>query len=210
MRGSLPGHSHPSCKFAAAHTVQQNPIERRACGLWNMQKDDCVGLVISRVALIIPMASSFFDRCPKTGMIANSYGYGNKKRKAMKVIQIGVGGFGRHWLRLLIEYPGVELAALVDVDGEALTEAAAESGVEVRFCFRDLDQALKETTADILVCVSPPAFHRQHTTAAMSAGLDIICEKPVAIDMNDAIAMACAARDSGRLMAVSQNYRYRP
>ncbi|MDX1417308.1 MAG: Gfo/Idh/MocA family oxidoreductase [Candidatus Promineifilaceae bacterium] len=128
----------------------------------------------------------------------------------MKVIQIGVGGFGAYWLRILGEYPGIELAALVDVDADALSEAALLAGVAEAHCFQELEKALERVTADILVCVSPPHFHRQHTTAAMKAGLDVICEKPLAIDMEDALAMARAAQETGRLMTVSQNYRYRP
>jgi predicted dehydrogenase len=44
----------------------------------------------------------------------------------------------------------------------------------------------------------------------MEAGLDVICEKPVAVGIGDAVAMARAAIETGRIMAVSQNYRYRP
>jgi predicted dehydrogenase len=77
-------------------------------------------------------------------------------------------------------------------------------------CFRELQQAIDETDAEALLCISPPTFHRQHVTMAMEAGLDVICEKPVAISIEDAVAMARTAKETGRIMAVSQNYRYRP
>lgn len=128
----------------------------------------------------------------------------------MKVIQVGVGGFGGYWLRMLNEYPGIELAAIVDVDSGTIDEGAQVSGLSPQACFKDLNQALDEVAADALVCVSPPLYHRAHTIAAMEAGLDVICEKPVAVDIEDARAMAQTARDTGRTMAVSQNYRYRP
>lgn len=143
-------------------------------------------------------------------MIALCWCYGNKQGNEMKVIQVGVGGFGRHWLRLLSEFPGVELVGLVDIADENLEEAAGVSGVPLDLCFDVLEKALIETTADALICVSPPDYHRAHVTAAMSAGLDVICEKPVAIDMDDALVIARCARETGRLMVVSQNYRYRP
>jgi predicted dehydrogenase len=128
----------------------------------------------------------------------------------MRVIQIGVGVFGAHWLRILSEYPGVEVVAIVDVDSEILTEAAAGSGISSSYCFRELGPALNAVAADALICVSPPDYHREHVLAAMSAGLDVICEKPVAIDIEDAVAMAHACKENGRILAVSQNYRFRP
>ena len=128
----------------------------------------------------------------------------------MKVIQVGVGGFGAHWLRLLNDYPGIKLAALVDIDSETLEKASQFAGVTTGACFADLETAVDQVQADALICVSPPVYHRQHTITAMKAGLDVICEKPLAINMADAVAMAQYAKDNKRLFAVSQNYRYRP
>ena len=128
----------------------------------------------------------------------------------MKVIQVGVGGFGAHWLRLLNDYPGIKLAAVVDINPETLEEATQLTEVTSEACFPDLETAVDQVEADALVCISPPAYHRQHTITAMKAGLDIICEKPLAINMADAVAMAKYARESKRVFAVSQNYRYRP
>lgn len=128
----------------------------------------------------------------------------------MRVIQIGVGVFGAYWLRSLMEYPGINVVALVDTDMENLMGAAEFSGIDPELCFTDLRKAIEETNAEALLCISPPSLHRQHVTAAMEAGLDVICEKPVAISMEDAVAMARTAKKTGRIMAVSQNYRYRP
>jgi predicted dehydrogenase len=128
----------------------------------------------------------------------------------MKVMQIGYGLFGRWWAPQVLEFPGMELVALVDANGAALQEAQELTGLPQAAFFDDLDEALEAVEADVLLCVTPPNFHRAHTTAAMRAGLDVIVEKPLALDMADAQAMADVARETGRLMAVSQNYRYRP
>lgn len=128
----------------------------------------------------------------------------------MKVIQIGVGGFGRWWLETVLGYPGVHLAALVDISEEALGEAGERSGLDKSLWFDDLEEAITAVDADVLLCVTPPLLHKAHTTLAMRSGLDVIVEKPLAIEMGDALAMAGVARETGRLMAVSQQYRYRP
>ena len=128
----------------------------------------------------------------------------------MKIIQIGVGGFGRYWLEHLVEFPGIDLAAVVDIDEAELDAAGERSGVPEERQFTGLDEALSAVDADVLLCVTPPFLHKEHTTAAMHAGLDVIVEKPLATNMEDALAMAEVAQETGRLMAVSQNYRYRP
>lgn len=128
----------------------------------------------------------------------------------MKVIQAGVGGFGRHWIDVLSGLPEVELVALVDIDPLALATAGRSSGLGREAWFSNLDEALATAEADMLVCVTPPALHRAHVTAGLAAGLDVIVEKPLALTMEDGLAIAAAAEQYGRLVAVAQNYRYRP
>ena len=94
----------------------------------------------------------------------------------MRVLQIGVGGFGLHWVRQLIQEPAVELVGLIDVDEKALAEAAKLAKLPKKRCFATLEEATEEVDADALICVSPPAFHLQHISAAVGAGLDVICE----------------------------------
>lgn len=128
----------------------------------------------------------------------------------MKVIQAGVGGFGRYWVEHLTAFPGIELAALVDTDPAALAVAGKLSGVPAAAHFGSVEEALAAVPAELFVCITPPAMHRAHVTAAVAAGLDVIVEKPAALTLEDAQAMAEAAAEHGRLVSVAQNYRYRP
>jgi predicted dehydrogenase len=102
------------------------------------------------------------------------------------------------------------LVALVDVDPLALAAAGRISGLPHEAWFGSLDEALGTAVADALVCATPPALHRAHVTAGLAAGLDVIVEKPLALTMEDGQAIAAAAEQYGRLVAVAQNYRYRP
>lgn len=127
----------------------------------------------------------------------------------MKVLQVGFGLFGRWWTPQLLDFPGIELVAIVEPNAEALASAEMVSFLPESRLFTDLDEALSAVEADVLLCVTPPTLHKAHTTAAMRAGLDVIVEKPLALHFSDALAIARAARETGRLVAVSQNYRYR-
>lgn len=129
----------------------------------------------------------------------------------MKIIHMGVGGFGRHWSQLLVANQNkVDVVALVDNSQEALDATCAEFGYDEAVCYTSLTAALAHVDADILICVTPPQVHRAHVTQALQAGLHVLCEKPMASDIDDCVAMLQASRQFGRKFAISQNYRYRP
>ncbi len=127
----------------------------------------------------------------------------------MRFVQVGVGGFGKGWVRRLTECEHVDLVGLVDVSSEALAGAREVSGCGSDACFDSLAAALASVQADALLCVTPPEYHREPVIEAMEAGLDVISEKPMALCPEDCRAMVDAAERTGRTYVVSQNYRYK-
>jgi predicted dehydrogenase len=125
----------------------------------------------------------------------------------MKVIQVGVGGFGGSWLHAIPEC-GIEHAALVDANPANLANAAAQRGISSDRLFSRLEDALANVDADALVDVTPAPFHKQTTTMALKAGLHVLCEKPMSDSMESAIEMVKAARDANRILMVTQQFRY--
>ncbi len=128
----------------------------------------------------------------------------------MKFIQVGVGGFGNTWMRLLKDHPDVETVALVDINDQALTTACETYDYPKTIGYRELRQALDATEADALVCCTPPEFHRESVVTALESGLHVISEKPMAAGADDCRIMLDTARTHDKLYVVSQNYRYRP
>ncbi|MCO6451759.1 MAG: Gfo/Idh/MocA family oxidoreductase [Caldilineales bacterium] len=128
----------------------------------------------------------------------------------MKIIQMGVGRFGMYWLRTLSELPEVEVVAVVDASESALETCSNTFGLEASLCYTTLEAALAAAQADMMLCITPPAYHREHVTAAMNAGLHVLCEKPIAYSLDDCMAMLETSQNTGKSLAVSQQYRYRP
>jgi len=128
----------------------------------------------------------------------------------VRFIQVGVGGFGRRWAECLAESSAAEVVALVDTSEEALAACREKYGYSQEVCHSSLDGALSGVEADALVCVVPPALHREICCAVMESGLDVITEKPMAESPEDCAAMLACAERTGRVCAVSQNYRYSP
>src|SRR5581483_6014605 len=126
------------------------------------------------------------------------------RSRALDVVQVGVGLWGRSWAELVARSRGFRLAGVVDA-GEAAREWAAGLGVPV---FRRLEQAL-ELRPGLVLLVSPPATHRPLAETALASGSHVVIEKPLAPTMEDARAIAAAARKHGRVAMVAQNYRFR-
>ena len=127
----------------------------------------------------------------------------------MRFIQIGVGGFGGAWRDVVLSNRQAKMVGLVDVNESNLKAAIANSPWTEDMCFTSLREALKGVKADAAIVVTPPVHHRQPVVTCLKAGLNVISEKPMAEDMADCRAMLRAAKETGRLYMVSQNYRYR-
>lgn len=128
----------------------------------------------------------------------------------MRFIHVGVGGFGGHWANVLKENKEVEVVGLVDVSDKALAVVCEKHGYSSDICYHDLKTAIAKTGAEAVVSSTPPAFHRSDVVTALRAGLNVISEKPMADSLANCKAMLKAARATGKLYVVSQNYRYQP
>jgi predicted dehydrogenase len=114
--------------------------------------------------------------------------------------------WGRSWAELLFRGAGFRLAALVDADRDARDWVAETLGVPV---FRHLDEALRAVESHAVLLVSPPATHRSLVEASLAAGRHVVAEKPLALTLQDAVAIADAERTCGLHVMVAQNYRFR-
>jgi predicted dehydrogenase len=103
---------------------------------------------------------------------------------------------------LVAEAPGVELAAVVDPDPEARRYVETTPGYGV------LEEALEAVECDAALVASPPGTHHVVAKAALEAGKHVLCEKPLATILQDAFDLVETADKAGRVLMVSQNYRY--
>ena len=125
-----------------------------------------------------------------------------------RIIQVGVGGMGGTWTERVAASKRWEAAAYVDVNRKNLIAAAARHGMPKSRCFTDLEEALRHTEADALLDVTPQQFRRKVCTAALRRGLHVLCEKPLADSLRNAVALVETAAKEKRVLMVAQNYRY--
>lgn len=67
-------------------------------------------------------------------------------------------------------------------------------------------EAARADGADAVAIMTPNDTHRQYAVAALERGFDVICDKPLANSLDDALAVVRAVRDTGRVFALTHNY----
>lgn len=126
----------------------------------------------------------------------------------VRVVLVGAGGMGRNWLRVLEASPDVELVGLVDLNLVAADAAVAEAGLTSVLTGTSLLEVSRQTQAQAVINVTIPAAHHPVNIQALFAGLPVLCEKPVAPTVSEALSLVAAAEVSGELLMISQSRRY--
>ena len=123
----------------------------------------------------------------------------------MDKIRLGVVGMGKMGVMhatMASQCPGVELAALIDVN-KALAANVQSMGTQAR-TYDSLSRAIAEEKLDGITIAAPSFVHRPLSTEALEAGLHVLCEKPIAHTLEDAKEMAeLAAAKPGQIAAVA-------
>lgn len=127
-----------------------------------------------------------------------------------RIIQTGLGSMGQGWAGVVAQSPRWEAAAYVDINRKALLAAAELHGMPKNRCFKALSEALGTVEADAVLDVTPQQARLEICTTAMDRGLDVLCEKPLADTLANAVALVKHAESTGRTLMVAQNYRYQP
>ena len=113
---------------------------------------------------------------------------------------IGCGYFGQIQMEAWRRIAGVEIVAACDVD---LTKAKATAPR----AYDDVEQMLQTEELDFLDIATRPDTHKQLVLAALELKVPVICQKPMAPDLDDAIEMTVAAEISTDLRTLADPWR---
>ncbi|WP_243064371.1 Gfo/Idh/MocA family protein [Humibacter sp. RRB41] len=101
-----------------------------------------------------------------------------------------------------------ELVGIVSSQPEKAAIAAEELGVE--HAFASLDDLLNEERIGVVHVTTPNALHVSQALAAIEAGKHVVCEKPLATTVTDAVRLTDAAASAGLTATVPFVYRFHP
>jgi len=126
----------------------------------------------------------------------------------IRVAVIGAGAWGANHVRVLASEPGCALVAVADPDPRARERAAAAApGIA---CLADPDELLGRPDVDAVVIATPAPTHARLALAAFERGKHALIEKPLALDLGDALRVASAGARSGRIGMVGHVMLYHP
>jgi predicted dehydrogenase len=123
-------------------------------------------------------------------------------------VLVGAGAMGRHWLNVLSASADVDLVGLVDLDQELAHKAASDAGLASVVVGANVTDVAHAAGAQAIVDVTVPVAHHAVNTEALFGGLPVLCEKPIAPTVSQALSLVAAAEASGQLLMTSQSRRY--
>lgn len=125
-------------------------------------------------------------------------------------VRFAILGFGHHAVRrLLPAFSKCEEAALVGMwrrDQVAAAKDCAEH--KISHCFATREALCASPEIDAVFVTSPDAMHKEDVLLALRHGKAVLCEKPLAMNSNEAEEMSEAAKSAGLLFCVAQNFRF--
>jgi predicted dehydrogenase len=126
-------------------------------------------------------------------------------KKKIRVAVVGVGEFGGNHARVYRELEGAELVGVYDQNAERAAAVAVEFQTRV---LGSLDE-LRGSAEAVSVAV-PTVAHREVGCRLLDMGLDVLVEKPMAVNLAEADALLAAAKKNGRILQVGHVERFNP
>ncbi len=133
---------------------------------------------------------------------------------------VGLGFMGKMHFRCYQALDDVQVVAICDTDKSRFEDAGGTagniegaeapldlSGIDL---FDNFDRMLAEARLDALSITLPTYLHREYTVRAMAAGIDVLCEKPMALCAEDGREMIAAAEKSGKILQIGHCIRFWP
>ncbi len=118
---------------------------------------------------------------------------------------IGAGGIAQTHLQVFSRVPSAQLVAIIDTRFEAAQAAAVANHCKAFEC---VEAAIEECELDAAIVCTPPSTHPEICSQLSLAGIHILCEKPIAIELDSARTMLVNAEKSRTLMTMASKFRY--
>lgn len=128
-----------------------------------------------------------------------------RQTKKVRVAVVGAGEFGRNHARVYRDLESAELAGIFDTNESRAKAVATEFQTQV---LHGLDEL--KGKADAVSVAVPTVDHAAVGCQLMQMGLDVLVEKPMAVDLAEADALLDAAKRHQRILQVGHVERFNP
>ena len=130
--------------------------------------------------------------------------------KKIRLAIVGTGSIAFTHMYGIQRLDEAELVAIMDIHTEQMDIFRKTFPMKDEDCYTDLDALLAREDVDaVIVCASDKA-HCDIAVRAMRAGKDVLCEKPMALDLNECREMIRVSEETGRRLMIGQVCRKAP
>ncbi len=130
-------------------------------------------------------------------------------QRPLRLAIIGAAGRGGHYGRLCAAVGGVEVAAVCDLDADAVERSRIESGA--REGYTDYAQLLRQSDCQAVLIATPMHLHAVQSIAALATGRHVLSEVTAAISLAECHALRAAVRaNPAQQWMMAENYGYQP
>jgi predicted dehydrogenase len=129
----------------------------------------------------------------------------------MKKIRVGIigTGFGAKVHAPMMKFhEGFEVTAIASVSRGDVENVKTVSGVDN--VYTDWKQMLEQESLDLVVVASAVHLHKEMVLAAYEKGIDVVCEKPMALTAKETEVMMTARDQAGKLGLINHEFRFLP
>lgn len=118
---------------------------------------------------------------------------------------VGLGKMGVSHLSIAGAHPRIEIAGVCDSNVILLDTLKKQTGVAT---YSSLGKMLEEARLDAVLVATPSRLHGPMVRAALEAGLNVFCEKPFCLDLEEGQSLADLAERRGLVNQVGYHYRF--
>jgi len=123
---------------------------------------------------------------------------------SLGVAVIGCGDMGRGHAAAWSARGDAKVLAVYDPDAERREQVASSTGATG---YQELEAAIAHPGVDVVSVCTPVCYHAETSVLASRHGRHVLCEKPIALTIQDADSMISAAREARTLLSISFQYR---
>ena len=132
--------------------------------------------------------------------------FGTRSEGKVPLALVGAGRIAQAYVDVVAASECVEVVAVADVDEAAAARLARRFG-EAR-SFSSHGALLDAVEPAGVIIATPPATHGDIALEFMARGVHVLCEKPLAVDVETAQSMICAAEKAGVLLTMAAKFRF--
>ena len=138
----------------------------------------------------------------------------------LRVGIVGFGFMGRMHYKCWKGLEGVEVAAICDVNPNIVEDTKKAVGnigdtkdavdFDSLELYTDLDRMLRDSELDAVSITLPTYLHPDCSIRALAAGVNVLCEKPMALTLAECDRMIAAAKENARTLQIGHCVRFWP